>query len=118
MSEDTKSEANYLCTLCKGKFSIEGIRYNSEGKVVCVNCSTQSFKQESPTIREDKESFSANPNPDVVPVICIDCRYKFSIRKNSRVRIACPYCGKKNLIRDDTTADELIKQVSQIKDRY
>lgn len=110
-----KKSRQYMCGECKGKFDFEDIKYGMDGKrIICKDCYIKAGKDS-----KNKETKTVSPNggmPDSVKLICVDCRYKFSLRKKSRFNLICPYCGSKNLMKDDITADKLIEEVSQTND--
>lgn len=105
----------YICDGCKGKFRFKEIRYSSDGKrVVCKDCYSKGAMKN----QKKKETSEVLPNKNIsdsVKLICMNCRYKFSLRKKSRFSLICPYCGGKQLMKDDITADKLIEEVSQAK---
>ena len=111
--------SSYKCTKCEKKFPFEGIRYASDGKTVyCAACQEQLLKQEAMKKKEAEEfaaQKAAKAVPDVVKLICVDCRYKFSYKRGSRVKLICPYCSGKRLMIDETTADRLVEEVSNVQ---
>lgn len=101
-----------MCDQCKGKFDFGSIRYTNDGKkLVCLDCHDKLKK----ALQEKKPEIigAAEPLSDVVKVICVKCRYKFTLRRQSRARVMCPYCSGNNIIRDDTTAERLLEEVSE-----
>lgn len=107
--------ALYMCDQCKGKFDFGSIRYTSDGKkLVCLGCHDQLKKAAQATEAKNPEiAEAAEPVSDIVKVICVKCRYKFSLKRQSRARFMCPYCSGNNIIRDDTTAERLLEEVSE-----
>lgn len=101
----------YMCSECKGKFKFEDVRYSSDGKkVICKDCYSRVKNQGK---NEVKVVLPNETVSDYVKLICTNCRYKFSLRKKSRFNLICPYCGGNQLIKDDITADKLIRELSQ-----
>jgi len=102
----------YICDQCKEKFAFGNIRYTADGKkLVCLECYDhikKSQQAKKPEIIEIAETL-----PDAIKVICVKCRYKFSIKRKSGAKVMCPYCGGNNLMRDETTAEKLVEEVSQ-----
>lgn len=108
-----KRSRQYMCGECKGKFNFEDIKYGMDGKrIICKDCYIKAGKD-----HKNQEAKTVLPNEsDSVKLICVDCRYKFSLRKKSRFSLICPYCSSRNLMKDDITADKLIEEVSQTND--
>ena len=105
---------SYICDICKGEFKFEDIKYGKDGKkVLCKSCYTKNLK---PDKKDEKSANQADP--DKVKVICMGCRYKFSLKKKTTTNPTCPYCGKSNLMIDNTTAEKLIEDVSSNSSRY
>lgn len=125
MASNTSS-STYACNVCKHKVGFENIRYGYDGKsMVCTDCynkvtKDQKNKKYEPSslrekIKRDKGGQPTN-NSGIIKVICVDCRYKFSLNRNSRVNQICPYCSGSNLTSDNTTADKIVDEVSKMKD--
>ena len=115
----------YMCTICKLSFGFDGMTYSSDGKrLLCKNCYNQAAKKnDKPALGESKAKTTASQlspaAPDSTKVMCVDCKYKFFLRKGSRISQNCPYCGKNRLAKyDELTADNLINEVSRDKSSY
>lgn len=109
-----KKSRHYMCSECKGKFDFEDIKYGMDGKrIICKDCYIKAGKDYK---NKEIKTVLLSDASDYVKLICVDCRYKFSLRKKSRFNLICPYCSSRNLMKDDITADKLIEEVSQIKD--
>ncbi|HLC96437.1 MAG TPA: hypothetical protein VJH97_03890 [Candidatus Nanoarchaeia archaeon] len=94
----------YLCSKCHRK--VLQIRYSHDGlQQVCNSCYTP-----LPLKNEPKPILK----PSRVKLICTNCRYHFSFRIGSHARLMCPYCGRDNLIKDNTTADRLLAEVARM----
>ena len=105
----------YKCSQCGKEFSFENIRYSRDGKrIVCKNCYKSSMEYEQ-KFREEEMTDLARKKKEVIKIICMDCRYKFSLKKNSRIRPVCPYCGGSRLMKDEPDIDKLIREVSNYK---
>ncbi|MBU0615929.1 MAG: hypothetical protein KJ601_07595 [Nanoarchaeota archaeon] len=52
------------------------------------------------------------PLPERIQVICKDCSYKFTMQRVISRKPICPYCGRANLMKDNTTAFEIVRQAS------
>ncbi|MFH2028348.1 MAG: hypothetical protein ABIJ08_04380 [Nanoarchaeota archaeon] len=97
----------YQCGSCKKKFKFEDIRYASDGKrLVCKTCF-------HPVKKETTKYVSDDDKEERIRVICVNCRYKFSIKKKLTSKPICPYCGKGNLMKDQTTAENILKDISE-----
>ena len=109
--------SSYICTICKGKFQFGDIRYSSDGKrIVCRGCYDKVKKDDN--IKKKKGEPKGTKKSDATKLICIDCRYKFSWSKASRINLVCPYCGSKRLMRNENTAEKLVEEASQSSDYY
>lgn len=103
----------YMCSLCRGKFQFENIRYSKDGKnIVCVTCYSSFPKRDN---NKSKKYIAVYPKSENIKLVCLDCNYHFSLKKKSRVHIRCPYCSGIRLTKDDITADELLEEVSNLK---
>ncbi len=106
----------YMCSACKGKLEFENVRYSNDGKrIVCKDCYSRVGKSQK---KETKVMPQKDSLPDSIKLICIKCRYKFSLKRKPEIRVICPYCGGNQLMKDDITADKLIKEVSQNSNLY
>jgi DNA-directed RNA polymerase subunit RPC12/RpoP len=106
----------YLCTLCRGKFPFEKITYSHNGKrIVCKGCYE---KIDIPKDVEHRVEVYEPKKTDKIKVICLKCRYKFTVQLNQRSNIMCPYCGGNRLMRDEATAEKILSEVSHRPDRY
>ena len=102
----------YICNVCNKKFPFENIRYSIDGKrILCIDCYNKVAEKQE----KKKETYSAVKEPESVKLVCLDCKYHFSIKKGSKVKLRCPYCSNSNLAKDDMTAERLIEEVSQGK---
>lgn len=104
-----RSISSYLCEICKKKFPLEKIQYSDDGKrVVCDSCRFKIIQKE-----EGKEKNVLSESSSKVKLICVDCRYKFLVRKGSKIKVRCPYCNSNKIIIDETTAEKLLQEVSR-----
>src|SRR3989344_4855187 len=100
--------AQYKCSQCGKEYSFEKIRYGRDGKrIVCVNCYKSSMEYDKNKMKEVQFIKEDRPRSNFIKLICIDCRYKFNLRRGSRIRPTCPYCGKSRLMKDEANVDQL-----------
>src|SRR3989338_5605363 len=107
------SSTLYRCAHCTGQFPFGKIRYTNDGKrLVCLDCydrimkSGQQLKKEKDYPKIEKTSIAPLANKasgDDIKLICVDCRYKYTLKNPSSHRAICPYCGRSNLIKDGIT---------------
>ena len=103
----------YICNVCNKKFPFEDIRYSIDGKrILCIDCHNKIMEKNE---RKREVSSAAKELSNSVKLICLDCKYHFSIRKGSKVKLRCPYCGNNRLAKDNLTAEKLIEEVSKEK---
>ena len=97
---------DYLCTRCREKFSFEQIRYDRNHKIVCKGC-LGILDQE-----EKRKGLMRARDFEKIRLICMDCRFKFSVKRGSQQAIKCPYCNKTHLMLVKKYKDEndLIKE--------
>lgn len=106
-------QGNYLCNKCRNKVSLEHIRYDTNGRdLICEDCYSKKSKNEK-IERRANNKVDSKIQGERIRVICTDCRYKFSIKRNSNMALRCPYCGRTRLVKDETSVDELIKEVAE-----
>ncbi|MBI2208123.1 hypothetical protein HYU50_01365 [Candidatus Woesearchaeota archaeon] len=118
--------SKYMCTICKLSFGFDSMTYSSDGKkLICKNCYNIIAKRnDKPALGENKArspgaSQLSSATLDSIKVMCVDCKYKFFLRKGSRIAPICPYCSKNRLAKyDELTADNLINEVSRDKNFY
>lgn len=118
--------SKYMCTICKFSFGFDSMTYTTDGKkLICKNCYNIIAKRndksalEANKARSPGASQSSSVAPDSVKVMCVDCKYKFFLRTQSRIAPICPYCGKSRLAKyDELTADNLLNEVSRDKNFY
>jgi len=48
-----------------------------------------------------------------VKYICGKCQYRFSLKKDSPVKVRCPYCSSENVSVDTFDVDQAIKEASE-----
>ena len=116
------SSTLYRCAHCTGQFPFGDIRYTNDGKrIVCLDCyarimkSSEQLKKEKDYPKTEKAKIAPLTNmapDDGIKLICVDCRYKYTLKNPSSHRAICPYCGKNNLIKDEITTDSLIEEAS------
>ena len=91
----------YPCSKCKKEFNFDNVKYDSEKKLVCKQCFE---KIESIKKKElPKEMPDAN---EPIHFLCLECKYKFSIKKGSQQNLKCPYCGRTRLMHVKKYKDE------------
>lgn len=120
----------YECVKCKGKFELKDIRYNTDKKIVCLNCLSNIKDNKSKKAEEVKEEIrpelkivnkpykttvvadipDITDGTDKIKLICADCRYNFSVKKGVRYKLVCPYCGSNRAVLNNNSADKLIKE--------
>jgi len=106
-------EPLYTCSVCREDFQFKNIRYSPDGKkIVCTECYNRGLRSAK------SQKTAANPLPETIKLMCVDCRYKFIWRPASPIKLMCPYCGKNRLIKDEITAEKLIKEVSEMGREY
>ena len=117
--------SKYMCAICKFSFGFDGMTYSADGKrLICKNCyNLAAKKKDMPALGEGKAKATASQlssaAPDSTKVMCVDCKYKFFLRKGSRIAQSCPYCGKSQLAKyDELTADNLLNEVARDKKFY
>ena len=104
----------YICNRCKSKVDINNVRYDTKGKIVCLNCLGKT------EARHYARGKFQGGEENIIKFICVHCRYKFKIRKDSPKKFMCPYCGKSNLmhVKKYKTEDDLISEASDSKYDY
>ena len=71
----------YRCNVCKEEFPFEGIKYSKGGDgTVCKSCYEKDIEKKA------KEKSTSAIVEDIIRVICMDCNYRFSWRKKSKVQ--------------------------------
>ena len=101
----------YACIMCKKEFGFDDIRYTNDKQIICIDC-YKHFGKKQQASNVESSAFPEKTS-NIIKVICMDCRYKFSLKKKEkRDSVRCPYCSGKSLMKDETTADKLLNEVS------
>jgi len=106
----------YTCTRCRKDFNFDNIKYDSDNKLICVECLEKQQKIE----KKEKLSLEKADEGEAVNFICVSCRFKFSVKKGSPKDIKCPYCGKTRvmLVKKYKDENDLIKDASDPRFDY
>ncbi|MBI2549130.1 hypothetical protein HYW21_07310 [Candidatus Woesearchaeota archaeon] len=109
----------YRCVSCKGDFPFEQVKYSPDGKkrILCQSCLNK-------TVREEASRKASVARRSTLPshifsesgasrMICIKCRYSFSLKKASRLKPLCPYCGSNQVMVNNQTAGKILDEVSR-----
>ena len=83
----------YMCSRCRKEFNFNNIKYNEDGALVCLDCLKIKKPEGKKNLRKEHGS-----EAETVDLICVSCRYKFSVKKGSAKSVKCPYCAKTNLM--------------------
>ncbi len=86
--------SKYTCTRCKKEFDFEQIKYDRRRNIVCVSCLPNLKKIEA---KED-EQIQKKEERKIDKFECLECRFKFKVRRDSQQSFKCPYCGKTKLM--------------------
>lgn len=84
----------YTCTRCKRDFDFDNIKYDHNNKLICVECLGKQQKLE----KKEKLSVEKADEGQPIKFICVNCRFKFNVKKGSQKEIKCPFCGKTKLM--------------------
>ncbi len=106
----------YTCSRCKLEFNFDNIKYDSNNRLLCVEC------LEKQQLIDKKEKLSLERAEDGEPInfICVGCRYNFSVKKGSQKAVKCPYCNKTKvmLVKKYKDVNDLIKDASDPRFDY
>ncbi len=99
--------STYTCSRCKKEFDFDHIKYDADNRLLCVDCLAKQEKIE----KKEKLSVEKAGEGETVNFICVECRFKFPVKKGSQKEIKCPYCGKRRLmiVKRYKDEDDLIK---------
>ena len=86
--------ALYTCSRCRREVDFDNIKYDSNNKLICIECLEKQRKIE----KKEKLSVEKAEEGEALDFICVGCRFKFSVRKGSQKEAKCPYCGKTKLM--------------------
>ncbi|MBI2541196.1 hypothetical protein HYV80_00610 [Candidatus Woesearchaeota archaeon] len=108
--------SSYTCTRCRREFDFDNIKYDSNNKLICVECLDKQQKIE----KKEKLHLEKAGEGEPVNFICVSCRFKFSIKKGSQKDAKCPYCSKTKLmlVKKYKDEDDLIKDASDPRFDY
>ncbi len=96
----------YTCSRCRREFNFNNIRYDEDRSLICVGCLGKKQKLVKKEIKPEKPE-----EQKPVKFICVNCRFKFSIKSGSPKELKCPYCGRAKLmiVKRYKDEDDLIK---------
>lgn len=79
------------CKRCRQKVHINNVKCSADGELICIPCLDKSKAAQS--------TDAAKPVKQVhrINYQCLRCRYRFSLSKDSRVALRCPYCNSENV---------------------
>ena len=83
----------YTCSKCKREFNFDNIKYDDDKSLICIECLNKKQKIHRKDLIMEKPEEAAKVN-----FICLSCRFKFSIRKDSSKSVKCPFCAKTKLM--------------------
>lgn len=102
----------YNCNLCRKSVPFEKVRYFNDGKrLICLDCYDKLAKENKARVEQVKKEEAVAKKVDSMKVKCMHCSYKFNLKAIPRTGVRCPYCGGEDVMRDDTTADMLLKNL-------
>ena len=106
----------YTCSRCKREFNFDSIKYDSNNKLICVEC----LGKQGAIEKKEKLKLERAGEGEAIKFICVSCRFKFSVKKGSSRDIKCPYCSKTKLMLVKKYKDEndLIKDSSDPRFDY
>lgn len=83
----------YTCSRCKKEFNFNNIKYDENKNLICLEC----FEKKQ-TLSKKKLKSEKPEEQETMNFICVNCRFKFSIKKGSPKTLKCPYCSKTKLM--------------------
>ena len=106
----------YTCSRCKREFDFDNIKYDSDNRLICVECLGKQQKLE----KKEKLVLEKTGEGEAINFICVNCRFKFSVKKSSQKDVKCPYCSKTRLmlVRKYKDENDLIKDSSDPRFDY
>ncbi|MBI2652200.1 hypothetical protein HYX00_01935 [Candidatus Woesearchaeota archaeon] len=106
----------YTCSRCKKEFNFDNIKYDSDNRLICVEC----LEKQKAIEKKEKSKLEKAEEGEAINFICVSCRFKFSVRKGSPKAVKCPYCSKTRLMLVKKYKDEndLIKDASDPRFDY
>jgi len=106
----------YTCTRCRREFNFDNIKYDSNNKLICVEC----LEKQEKIQKKEKLSLEKAEEGEEVNFICVSCRFKFSVKKGSPKAVKCPYCSKTRLmlVKKYKNENDLIKDASDPRFDY
>ncbi|MAG92004.1 hypothetical protein CMO83_04985 [Candidatus Woesearchaeota archaeon] len=83
----------HTCSRCKKEYNFNSIKYTKDRSIICVNCLGNQQQLEKKEVKIGKPDEQKKVN-----FICLNCRFKFSVRKGSPKALKCQFCGKTRLM--------------------
>ena len=104
----------YQCTICQAQVPFSQVRYSLGGsKLVCVGCHSKLRLSVSPPSSSEgllPQRKQAKTSEGRKELQCASCRYKFSLKKHTKIAIRCPYCSGQNLMMTDKRIGEILEE--------
>lgn len=54
--------------------------------------------------------FSMQEQDENVKYICTKCNYRFTRKRNSKIALRCPYCGKEDVVENNIDINRMIDE--------
>jgi len=83
----------YTCSRCKKEFNFNSIKHDEDKSLICVECLEKKLKFKKKSLEPERPE-----EKEKIDYICLNCRFKFSIKKDSQKMPKCPYCSKTKLM--------------------
>ena len=96
----------YTCSRCRREFNFNNIKYDEDHSLICAECLEKQSKIKKKEVHLEKPE-----ETEAIDFICLNCRFKFSVRRGSPKALKCPYCNKTQLmvIKKYKSENDLIK---------
>ena len=106
------SVVTYPCKRCKARVAFRDVHYSNNGKdMLCQKCYDVTVKKQIVMEKPKDVQKTISGKNLKEKYVCVKCRYNFTYIP-SQATLRCPFCGHAEVLKDDYTAEKLLKEAT------
>ena len=104
----------YPCKRCKAQVLFKDVRYANNGRdMICNSCHEFTIKKQIVKEKPGEVQKTISGKNLKEKYVCVKCRYNFTYIP-SQAALRCPFCGHAEVLKDDYTAEKLLKEATEL----
>ncbi len=108
------SIVTYPCKRCKIQVSFKEVHYANNGRdVLCTTCYEVTVRKQMVKDKPKEVQKTISGKNLKEKYVCVKCRYNFTYIP-SEATLRCPYCSHPEVLKDDYTAEKLLKEAMEM----